>query len=93
MINRRVLAIAISFATPEQKVALFREYRIDQSLVTTVRGSGNKSLRRRGEDFGSFSCRCDVCVVYGGDCASQMYQEARGEYHRSQRGVKTKGKI
>ena len=54
------------------------------------RGSGNKARRRAGEEVRSFSCGCDICVVYGGDCTSQMYQEARSEAHREQRGKKTK---
>ena len=63
----------------------------DLSKDNGWRGCGNKALRRQGEEFGSYRCGCDVCVVYGGDCSNVMYQEARREFHDSQRGVKTRG--
>ena len=62
----------------------------DQSKDNGWRGCGNKALRRQGEEFGSYRCGCDVCVVYGGDCSNVMYQEARREEHDAQRGKKTR---
>jgi hypothetical protein len=56
---------------------------------TSYRGNGNRSWRRAGNDIDT-SCGCVICVEYGGDCANVMRREGRAEYHRSQRGVKTR---
>jgi hypothetical protein len=63
----------------------------DQSLDRSFRGSGNAAARKAGIDTTPQGCGCDVCVIYGGDCAYQMSREWVGENHRSKRGVKTRG--
>ena len=88
-------ATVIAATAPELRRSTLRVLRdsglwSDRTLDTSFRGCGNRALRRQGEVIDR-SCNCTVCVVYGGDCAYQMWRESRGEWHAKRRGVKTRG--
>lgn len=64
----------------------------DQTLDTSYRGEGNASKRRQGINTDD-GCYCVICTVYGGDCSYQMWKEDHSEWHRGQRGVKTRIRV
>ncbi len=63
---------------------------MDNTLDTGYRGEGNKAYRRQAGESINRSCGCTVCTVYGGDCSYQMWMEGHSQWHREQRGTKTK---
>ncbi len=94
--SRRLVALVLANVLPANRAEVLANFRgqgqlVDSSLDRTFRGSGNAAARRAGtfEEWGG--CGCDVCVVYGGDCANQMAREYHAEWHRDRRGVKTRG--
>jgi hypothetical protein len=96
MMNRIHTAKIICSVKGEDRALVFRLCReqsliVDQTIDRSFRGCGNKALRRTGEEIDR-SCSCVVCVVYGGDCEYQMWKEGHSDWHRANRGVKTKGR-
>ena len=97
MKNRSLMAIALAYTPQANKAVTYKEFRklglLDAPATDrSFRGSGNRAARRAGifEEWGG--CGCVVCVIYGGDCSNQMAREAHSEWHREQRGVKTRGR-
>ena len=91
MMNRNQFAAVLAFVPADAKLAIFREHRpIDQTLDRSFRGCGNAAARRAGIDTTPGPCGCVVCNVYGGDCAASMWRDDHSDWHRQQRGVRTR---
>jgi hypothetical protein len=89
--NRNQFAAVLPFVPADAKLAIFREHRpIDQTLDRSFRGCGNAAARRQGVDTSRRGICCDVCNVYGGDCAASMWRDDHADWHRDQRGVRTR---
>lgn len=96
MMNRNTAAIFFAAIPAEKRAPLFALLRaegriLDTTLDRSFRGCGNAAARRQGIDTQWYGCGCDVCVVYGGDCAAQMWREDHTRWHLERRGVKTRG--
>lgn len=91
MLNRETFALVLATIPADKKGDIFKAFRpADRTLDNSYRGQGNASARRQGIDTSRTGCDCDVCVVYGGDCSYQIWRENHSDWHRAQRGVKTK---